>query len=69
MFYTLQEKTEVKYSEADAVSHSKTIARNGKKDQKGVFGENASKELTLTLPALNKRIEQHLNENFKYASW
>lgn len=69
MFYTLQEKTKVKYSEADAVSHSKTIAKNGKKEQKGIFGEHASKELTLTLPDLNKRIEQHLNENFRYSAW
>jgi len=66
MNYTFDEKTKVKYSEADAVNHAKAIARNGNKEQKAAFGQDASKGLTLTLPELNARIQSHLNENFVY---
>ena len=67
MFYTLSEKTLVKYSEADAVNHSKIIARNSNKIERKSFGENASLEKTLTLPELNEHIQMYLNQNFTYA--
>ena len=70
MFYTIQEKTNVKYSENDAVKHAVSIAKNSNKKQKSSFGENASKDPTLTLPELNKKIEKYLSENFTYSgSW
>jgi hypothetical protein len=67
MFYTLLEKTQVKYSEHDALSAAVTIAKERSMERTRPT-PGVSKEKTLTLEQLNQQSDTHLRNCFR-SSW
>lgn len=59
MFYTLSERTVVKHSEHEAVTHAVSLIKDKDLNIKlSALPDNPSKEPTMTVEQLNKRVLQ-----------